>query len=152
MLKHLQFDSAYPTHQYKGVIQVTQKEIQKSYKAIIDDIKTELDKNNIYTRKIHQEAVYAGPSIDNYIELVMYIRKHYTSWNIDYSIDRIKCIIDITVSKKIKDMLKKNSKRLHKDARNNTKVNSEGHTVISKDDPWFHEDCWDDHFKSIQHD
>lgn len=31
----------------------------------------------------------------------------------------------------------------------NTLRNDEGHAVISRDDPWFYEDVWDDDYKEL---
>ena len=47
------------------------------------------------------------------------------------------------------DFIKQNKEKIYETARKNTKLNTEGRPVISKDDPWFCEDEWDEHFKGM---
>lgn len=49
----------------------------------------------------------------------------------------------------LKDFIKQNKEKIYEDAKNNTKYNSKGQAVISRDDPSFYEDEWDEHFKRI---
>ncbi|MDD4666095.1 MAG: hypothetical protein PHC81_06130 [Clostridia bacterium] len=46
-----------------------------------------------------------------------------------------------------KDFLKQNKDLIYNLARKNTKLNLENKPMISKDDAWFYEDEWDEHFK-----
>lgn len=55
--------------------------------------------------------------------------------------------------KNFAEFVKANKKILYNFAEKNTKRNSNGDAVISKDDPWFYEDEWDEHYKElIEHD
>lgn len=47
--------------------------------------------------------------------------------------------------KNFSEFVKRNKDLLYSAAEKNTKRNSEGRAVISKDDPWFEEDEWDDY-------
>ena len=49
----------------------------------------------------------------------------------------------------LKNKIQENKEYLYKVAKENTKVNEAGFPTISKDDPWFYEDEWDEHYKRI---
>lgn len=44
---------------------------------------------------------------------------------------------------------KENADKICAAAEANTKRNADGHTVISRSDPWFYEDEWDDDYKRL---
>ena len=44
---------------------------------------------------------------------------------------------------------KENADKINAAAEANTKRNANGDTVISRDDPWFYEDEWDDYYKEL---
>ncbi|MGI6605497.1 MAG: hypothetical protein ACOX2X_00315 [Peptococcia bacterium] len=46
----------------------------------------------------------------------------------------------------LKDFIKQNKEQIYALAKKNTKLNSNNQPTISKDDPWFNEDEWDQHF------
>ena len=45
--------------------------------------------------------------------------------------------------------IKANREKIYALAEKNTKYNEDGHTVISRDDPWFYDDVWDDDYKEL---
>lgn len=47
------------------------------------------------------------------------------------------------------EFVKANREKIYARAEANTKYNSKGHAVISRDDPWFYEDEWDDYYKEL---
>ena len=49
----------------------------------------------------------------------------------------------------LKDFIKQNKAKIYEEARDNTKLNDEGKPTISKDDDWFNEDIWDEHYKKV---
>lgn len=49
----------------------------------------------------------------------------------------------------LKNFIKENKKKIYETARNNTQYNEKGQAVISKNDPSFNEDVWDEHFKGM---
>ena len=51
--------------------------------------------------------------------------------------------------KNFAEFVKANKKILYDFAEKNTKRNSNGDAVISKDDPWFYEDECDEHYKEL---
>lgn len=55
-------------------------------------------------------------------------------------------------NKSIKNFINQNKEKIYKAARQNTKFNAQGKATISKDDPWFQEDAWDEHFKRMDND
>ena len=55
-------------------------------------------------------------------------------------------------NKSIKNFINQNKEKIYKAARQNTKLNDQGKATISKDDPWFQEDKWDEHFKRMDND
>lgn len=48
---------------------------------------------------------------------------------------------------KLSDFIKNNKSKIYESARQNTKLNSDNKPTISKDDDWFCEDIWDEHYK-----
>ena len=50
------------------------------------------------------------------------------------------------------DFIKQNKSQIYETARNNTNLNSDGKPTISKNDEWFGEDIWDEHFKRVAKD
>jgi hypothetical protein len=49
----------------------------------------------------------------------------------------------------LKSFVEKNKEKIYGEARQNTKLNEDGKPTISKNDPWFYEDEWDQHFKRM---
>ena len=49
----------------------------------------------------------------------------------------------------LKDFLDKNKEKIYSLAEQNTVRNSKGQTTISKSDPWFQEDEWDEHSRRM---
>lgn len=47
------------------------------------------------------------------------------------------------------DFMKNNRTMLYAAAEKNTRRNAEGHAVITRDDPWFDENEWDEHYKEL---
>lgn len=47
------------------------------------------------------------------------------------------------------EFIKANKKIIYDIAEKNTERNANGETVISRDDPWFYEDEWDDYYKEL---
>ena len=45
--------------------------------------------------------------------------------------------------------VKANREKIYALAEKNTQRNSKGQTVISRDDPWFYDDVWDDDYKEL---
>ena len=51
--------------------------------------------------------------------------------------------------KDFRNFIKANKETLYSLARENTLYNSKGDAVISRDDPWFYEDVWDDDYEEL---
>lgn len=49
----------------------------------------------------------------------------------------------------LKNFIKQNKEKIYETARNNTQYNANGQVVISKNDPSFNENEWDEHFKRM---
>jgi hypothetical protein len=49
----------------------------------------------------------------------------------------------------LKEFIKKNKKQIYDNGRKNAKLNAEGKPTISKNDPDFHDDEWEEHFKRM---
>ena len=45
--------------------------------------------------------------------------------------------------------LKANREKINALAEKNTEYNEEGNAVISRDDPWFYDDVWDEDYKEL---
>jgi hypothetical protein len=52
-------------------------------------------------------------------------------------------------NKSLQNFINQNKEKIYKEARQNTKLNAQGKATISKDDPWFQDDKWDEHFKRM---
>ena len=46
-------------------------------------------------------------------------------------------------------LLKANRTKINALAEKNTEYNEKGDVVISRDDPWFYDDVWDDDYKEL---
>jgi hypothetical protein len=46
--------------------------------------------------------------------------------------------------------IKQNKEKVYRLAEQNTVRNSKGQIVISKNDPWFHENEWDEYAKAVK--
>ena len=51
--------------------------------------------------------------------------------------------------KDFEEFLRANKDKLYALAEKNTPRNANGDAVISRDDPWFYEDEWDDYYKEL---
>ena len=51
--------------------------------------------------------------------------------------------------KNFAEFVKANREKIYALAEKNTKRNEAGHTVISRDDPWFYDDVWDEDYKEL---
>ena len=51
--------------------------------------------------------------------------------------------------KNFDDFVRANKSAIYAAAEANTKRNANGDAVISRDDPWFYEDEWDDYYKEL---
>lgn len=51
--------------------------------------------------------------------------------------------------KNFADFLNNNREKIYALAEQNTQRNTAGDTVISRDDPWFYDDVWDDDYKEL---
>ena len=51
--------------------------------------------------------------------------------------------------KNFEDFVRANKAAIYAAAEANTKRNANGDVVISRDDPWFYEDEWDDYYKEL---
>jgi hypothetical protein len=60
-----------------------------------------------------------------------------------------KMSIPLPKEQSFSDFMKKNKEKIYETGRNNTKLNQDGLPTISKEDPWFKEDEWDDHFERM---
>jgi hypothetical protein len=49
----------------------------------------------------------------------------------------------------LSNFIKKNKDRLYAEGRKNVKLNKDNKPTISRDDPWFNENEWDEHFHRI---
>lgn len=54
------------------------------------------------------------------------------------------------IKRSLKKFIKKNKEKVYKIAEQNTTRNSKGQVIISKDDPWFYEDEWEEHIKNLE--
>ena len=52
--------------------------------------------------------------------------------------------------KNFEDIYQQNRDKICALAEANTKRNAAGHTVISRDDPWFYEDEWDEYHEELK--
>lgn len=50
---------------------------------------------------------------------------------------------------KLNNYIKRNKEKIYENARQNTAYNEKGQATISKNDSWFNEDVWDEHFKRM---
>ncbi len=50
----------------------------------------------------------------------------------------------------LSDFIQQNKDRLYKEGRRNTKLNNDNKPTISRRDPWFNENEWDDHFNGMK--
>ena len=53
---------------------------------------------------------------------------------------------EVFTVKNFSEFIKANKAKIYAHAQSNTKYNSKGQAVISRDDPWFYEDEWDKNF------
>lgn len=53
----------------------------------------------------------------------------------------------ITNDFSLSDFIKQNKNKIYENARKNTKINKDGKPTISRNDEWFNENEWDQHFK-----
>lgn len=68
----------------------------------------------------------------------------------DYILKKVKNMSAYTFERdSLKNFIRQNKDKIYETARNNTKYNTKGQAVISKDDPSFNEDVWDEHFKRM---
>lgn len=51
--------------------------------------------------------------------------------------------------KSFDELLVKHGAKIYELAEKNTVRNADGQTVISRDDPWFYEDEWDEYYKEL---
>ena len=51
--------------------------------------------------------------------------------------------------KDFEEFVRANKDKLYELAEKNTVRNADGQTVISRDDPWFYEDEWDEYYKEL---
>lgn len=51
--------------------------------------------------------------------------------------------------KSFDELLAKHGAKIYELAEKNTVRNADGQTVISRDDPWFYEDEWDEDYKEL---
>ena len=42
-----------------------------------------------------------------------------------------------------------NKEAIYADAESHTKRNAKGETIITRDYPWYYEDCWDEDYKEL---
>lgn len=67
-----------------------------------------------------------------------------------YKIKKVNPMSTLTLEKKLlKSFVKENKEKIYETARKNTNYNSEGKPTISKNDEWFNENEWDEHFKGM---
>lgn len=52
--------------------------------------------------------------------------------------------------KSLKEFINQNKEKIRQVAEENTIRNSNGQVCISKNDPWFYEDEWDEHSKRME--
>jgi hypothetical protein len=57
--------------------------------------------------------------------------------------------LEVGVKMDLKDFIEQNKEKIYKIVRKNTKYNKEGIPTISKNDLWFNENEWDEHFKTL---
>lgn len=55
----------------------------------------------------------------------------------------------ITNKMKLSNFINQNKAKLYEQARKNVNLNENGQPTISKNDDWFHEDVWDEHYKRM---
>lgn len=53
----------------------------------------------------------------------------------------------VTNSFSLSDFIKQNKDKIYENARKNTKLNQNGKPTISRNDDWFNENEWEQHFK-----
>lgn len=51
--------------------------------------------------------------------------------------------------KNFDEFIKAHKEKIYSLAEQNTKYNRNGDAVISRDDPWFYENVWDDDYKQL---
>ena len=51
--------------------------------------------------------------------------------------------------KNFAEFVKANREKIYALAEKNTKYNEDGDAVISRDDPWFYDDVWDEDYKEL---
>ena len=49
----------------------------------------------------------------------------------------------------LSSFIKHNKKKLYEEGRQNVNLNKDGKPTISRDDPWFNENEWDEHFQGL---
>lgn len=52
-------------------------------------------------------------------------------------------------SMRLSSFIKQNKSKIYEEARRNVNLNENGQPTISKDDAWFHENIWDEHYKKM---
>ena len=52
-------------------------------------------------------------------------------------------------NKSFTDYIKKNKEKVYRIAEQNTVRNSQGQVTITKNDPWYYEDEWEEHAKEL---
>jgi hypothetical protein len=55
----------------------------------------------------------------------------------------------IATNLSLSDFIKQNKDRLYEAGRKNVKLNKDGKPTISRNDPWFDENEWDEHFRRL---
>ena len=51
--------------------------------------------------------------------------------------------------KDFEKFIEANRAAIYADAESRTKRNAKGETIITRDDPWYYEDCWDEEYKEL---
>lgn len=51
--------------------------------------------------------------------------------------------------KNFSEFVAAHKEKIYEQAEKNTQRNAQGHTVISRSDPWFYEDEWDEYYKEL---
>lgn len=63
---------------------------------------------------------------------------------------KVMSVSTLTLQKSsLKHFINQNKQKIYDTARNNTKYNENGQPTISRNDDWFNEDVWDEHFKKV---
>lgn len=68
---------------------------------------------------------------------------------IDWSEDVLSGKTKVIVDSDFKQFIQDNKEKIYKIAEQNTTYNSDGQATISKDDPYFNEDEWEEHFREL---